>query len=40
MKSKIFLSIDLVALGLTISAQNTRTEKIYLGGKQISNDAY
>src|SRR6476659_4991233 len=40
MKSKIFLSIALVVSGLTIRAQNTRTEHDLLGEKQIPNDAY
>src|SRR6478735_7907232 len=40
MKSKIFLSIALVVSGLTIRAQNTRTEHDLLGDKQIPNDAY
>jgi len=40
MKSKIFLSIALVVSGLTVRAQNTRTEHDLLGDKQIPNDAY
>ena len=40
MKSKIFLSIAFVVSGLTIRAQNTRTEHDLLGDKQIPNDAY